>query len=207
MEVTIGQSGRSYVPLPIEASRGFPQSFPVVFGSRTYRFQLYVNVPASVIQRSKYSYCFDTILSNAIDNVSTKIVVVSTEGFPTTTPFSVRIEDEVLLVTGIAGNSLSVKRGTDSTKATAHPSGTPVLYVTSILDLPYPNAFLVAQVAIDLLEGEQQPIFSRKVIPTLEYEAGDIALNFPQQRIALQNLNGQGNFGSQVTGGIASRWA
>jgi hypothetical protein len=57
------------------------------------------------------------------------------------------------------------------------------------------------------LEGEQQPIFNRKVIPTLKYEAGDIALNFPQQRIALQNLNGQGNFGSKVTGGIASRWA
>lgn len=206
MEILLGQSGRSYAALPIDSSRGFPQSFPVLFGGRTYQFQLYVNVPASVIQRATYSYGSQTILSSALDGVATSIIVSSTDSFPRSTPFKVRIEDETLLVTGIAGTSLSVNRGADGTKASAHSSATPVAHVTPVVDLPYPYAFLVAKVEIGLSESERYPIFNRKVVPSLEYLAGDIALFFPQQRIALQNLNGQGNFGSQVTGGIAPRW-
>lgn len=76
-----------------------------------------------------------------------------------------------------------------------------------ILNLPTPEAFLVLQVELDLTGGIRQPIFIRKVVPSLEYEAENIALIFPQQQVAVQNLNGQGNFGSQITGGIALRWA
>jgi hypothetical protein len=49
-------------------------------------------------------------------------------------------------------------------------------------------------------------LFARKVAPELEYEFEEIALVFPFQRIARNNLNGQGAFGSQVIGGIARRW-
>src|SRR5712692_9693571 len=114
METLIGASGRTYTPLPIDGSRGFPQSFPLLFASRNYRFRLYVNAPASLVKGK-----------------------------------------------------------------------------TLVLDLPSPEAFLVVQVELDLPAGTRQLIFLRKVVLSLEYETENIALIFPQQRIAVQNLNGQ----------------
>ncbi len=128
MDKLVGASERTYTPLPIDGGRGFPQSFPLVFASRNYRFRLYVNAPASLVKDK-----------------------------------------------------------------------------TLVLDLPSPEAFLVVQVELDLPTGTRQPIFLRKVVPGIEYESENIALIFPQQRVAMQNLNGQGDFGSQVTGGIALR--
>ena len=41
----VGPSGRSYDPLPIDNTAGFPQVFPLLLGGVNYRFQLYVNAP------------------------------------------------------------------------------------------------------------------------------------------------------------------
>lgn len=128
MSILIGAVERTYTPLPIDVSRGFPQSFPLVFSNRNYRFRLYVNAPAALIKDK-----------------------------------------------------------------------------TQIFDLPSPDIFLVVQIEIELSSGIRQPIFLRKVVPDIEYEADNIVLIFPQQRIAVKNLNGQGDFGSQVTGAIALR--
>ncbi len=77
-----------------------------------------------------------------------------------------------------------------------------------LLDLPDPaGAFLVVQIEREQADGGREPIFLRKVLPELEYEAGDIAVFFPEQHVAKKNLNGTGDFGSAVTGGIRSRWA
>jgi hypothetical protein len=76
-----------------------------------------------------------------------------------------------------------------------------------VLDLPSAEAFLVVQVELDQPTGTRPLIFLRKVVPSLEYEAENIALTFPQQQVAVRNLNGEGIFGSQVTGGVAPRWA
>lgn len=130
MSGLIGAIERTYTPLPIDVSQGFPQSFPLLFANRNYRFRLYVNAPTSLVKDK-----------------------------------------------------------------------------TRVLDLPSPEAFLVVQVELDLSAGIRQPIFLRKVVPGLEYEADNIVLTFPQQRVAVQNLNGQGDFGSQVAGAIALRWA
>ncbi|MEI7993346.1 MAG: hypothetical protein WCH01_00450 [Methylococcaceae bacterium] len=128
MSILIGAVERTYTPLPIDVSRGFPQSFPLVFSNRNYRFRLYVNAPAALIKDK-----------------------------------------------------------------------------TQIFDLPSPDIFLVVQIEIELSSGIRQPIFLRKVVPDIEYETDNIVLIFPQQRIAVKNLNGQGDFGSQVTGAIALR--
>jgi|ERR1041385_702144 hypothetical protein len=128
MVAPVGTSNRSFSPLPIDSSRGFPQSFPLLFANRNYLFRLYVNVPAA------------------------------------------EVEDK-----------------------------------SEVLDLPSADAFLVVSVELDLPDGTRQPIFLRKVVPGLEYEAENIALVFPQQRVAVLNLNSNGEFGSQVTGGIALR--
>jgi hypothetical protein len=123
---------RSYTPLPIDMTRGLPQTFSVLFGGRTYHFTLYANVAASRLD-----------------------------------PKAAR--------TG--------------------------------LELPSEDAFLVARVEREEAGGLRETIFLRKVVPGMEYEAGDIALTFPEQRVAPANLNGRGEFGSRVSGGIAPRWA
>lgn len=66
---------------------------------------------------------------------------------------------------------------------------------------------MVLHVEREASDGSRETIFLRKVVPELEYEAEGIALIFPQQRVARANLNGRGDFGSQVIGGIAPRWA
>jgi hypothetical protein len=43
----VGPSGRSYDPLPIDNSGGFPQSFPLSLNGLRYQFSLYVNAPES----------------------------------------------------------------------------------------------------------------------------------------------------------------
>ena len=75
------------------------------------------------------------------------------------------------------------------------------------IELPSEDAFLVVRVDRELAEGTRQTIFLRKVVPELEYEAENLVLIFPRQLVARSNLNGQGDFGSQVIGGVARRWA
>jgi len=76
-----------------------------------------------------------------------------------------------------------------------------------LFDLPMSNAFLVARVDQQNPDGTSATVFLRKVVPEMEYLSGDIALYFPSQTVARMNLNGRGDFGSYVVGGIASRWA
>jgi hypothetical protein len=125
------KSGREYDPLPIDSTRGFPQSFPFLFEGQNYHFRLYVNIAASVLN----------------------------------------VNDD-----------------------------------KTFLELPTETAFLVVQVDKEISDGERETIFVRKVIPELEYVAEKIAIAFPKQKIARNNLNGQGELGSEVIGGIAKRW-
>lgn len=72
--------------------------------------------------------------------------------------------------------------------------------------LPKKGAFMVMRVSREDAAGATV-IFQRKLVPNCEYEAQDLAFVFRQMRIARENLNGAGAFGSAVIGGIATRWA
>jgi hypothetical protein len=72
--------------------------------------------------------------------------------------------------------------------------------------LPAPGVFMVMRVAREDTGGPVV-IFQRKLVPNLEYEAAEVAFLFQQMQVAKRNLNGVGTFGSQVIGGIATRWA
>ena len=76
-----------------------------------------------------------------------------------------------------------------------------------LFSLPQDKAFLVARVDKQNSDSTRTTVFVRKLTLEQEYEAENIALFFPQQAVARLNLNGQGDFGSVVIGGIASRWA
>jgi hypothetical protein len=153
MGTLIGNSGRSYSPLPVDGDRGLPQAFPLVFAGTTYQFRLYVNASPSLL--ADQTAVFDLPV-------------------PRVAP------------------SRPLQGGAPA----------PVAF-----DLPVPEAFLVVRVDQGLPDGSSQLLFARKVVPGLEYVAGAIALTFPTQLVAVKNLNGQGTFGSQITGGIAARWA
>lgn len=130
MDTLLTKSGRQFTSLQIDGAKGFPQSFPLLFGGQNYHFRMYVNIAAHLLD--------DT---------------------------------------------------------------------TVFLELPSTDAFLVVQVEREVAAGTRETIFLRKVVPELEYEAENITLIFPRQLVARNNLNGRGNFGSQVIGGIAPRWA
>lgn len=131
MDTLTGLSGHAYAQLPIDARRGFPQSFPYqVSPGGSYQFTLYVDIDSSVL------------------------------------------DDAV-----------------------------------SVLPIPSHSAFLVVKVERSLPDGTSRVVFMRKVMPELEYQAENLALMFPQQVIVKDNINGVGDFGSQVSGGIAPRWA
>ena len=76
-----------------------------------------------------------------------------------------------------------------------------------LLPVPSERAFVVVRVERAAADGAFETILLRKVLPGVEYEAGDLALRIPEQRVARGNLNGQGDFGSLVRGEIANRWA
>lgn len=74
-----------------------------------------------------------------------------------------------------------------------------------IYTLPAKGAFLVMRVLQEESTGTAT-IFQRKIVPNLEYEAAEVAFVFRQMQVAKRNLNAIGSFGSQIIGGIATRW-
>ncbi len=71
--------------------------------------------------------------------------------------------------------------------------------------LPKKGAFMVMRVSREDASSATV-IFQRKLVPNCEYEAQEVSFVFRQMRIARENLNGTGTFGSSVIGGIATRW-
>lgn len=88
--------------------------------------------------RKYSSNALPTTLTADINNSTTTIPVAATTGFPAT-PFTLAIDygatqQEVVLVTGVAGLNLTVTRGYDSTTAQAHTLGAAVRHVHIGLD-------------------------------------------------------------------------
>jgi hypothetical protein len=71
-----------------------------------------------------------------------------------------------------------------------------------LMVLPDPQRFLVVRVDVLGTDGTLQTVFLRKVVPSLEYRAGALAITFPTQIVARRNLNNVGKFGSNVVGGV-----
>lgn len=74
-------------------------------------------------------------------------------------------------------------------------------------ELPSDAGHLVVRVERQGEGGERETVFLRKVVPGVLYPAGDIVLEFPEQRLARANINGRGNAGSSIVGRVAPRWA
>lgn len=68
-------------------------------------------------------------LSFTINNSVTTLTVASASSFPGTGNFRIRIENELMLVTGVSGNVFTVTRGVESTTAASHAAGSSVVHV------------------------------------------------------------------------------
>jgi len=82
----------------------------------------------------------DTSLTSAATNSTTSLVVGATTGFPSSYPFVLAVDygtsaEELVSVTGIAGLTLTVTRGFNSTTAVAHTVGAIVRHVIVAQDM------------------------------------------------------------------------
>jgi len=73
-----------------------------------------------------------TTLNGGINNSTTSVVVTSATGFPVTGDFRIIIGSEIMLVTGVAGNTFTVTRGVESTGAASHLNGAQVTHVLTV---------------------------------------------------------------------------
>ena len=82
--------------------------------------------------------CFTT-LAATIDNAQTAITVVNASPFPSSGNFHIRIDDEIMLVTGVSGNTWQVTRAYELVDgvqaAAAHNGGADVNGVFSVAAL------------------------------------------------------------------------
>jgi hypothetical protein len=67
-----------------------------------------------------------TTLSGNITDVAASLVVDSATRFPVSPQFRIRLDSELMLVTGVAGTTFTVTRGVEGTTAAAHLDGTVV---------------------------------------------------------------------------------
>jgi hypothetical protein len=196
-----GASGRSYDPLPIDNAAGFPQRFPFLLNGVRYEFALYVDVPESALGAMP---------------VSLTTSGTSATGSPTlrfaTVPVSILVGMTIVDIT--TGSAIPAGTTVQSTTATnvvmsqnatgaGVGAGDRIQFTNELMVLPDAQRFLVVRVDVLGPDGTQQTVFLRKVVPSLEYRAGALALTFPTQIVARRNLNGAGNFGSNVVGGVA----
>ncbi len=79
-----------------------------------------------------------TTLNGAINSSTTTIVVTSAASLPSSGNFRVRIDDEIILVTNVSGNTLTGIRGQEDTANVAHANGAAVnVYLTKGALLQY----------------------------------------------------------------------
>jgi hypothetical protein len=77
--------------------------------------------------------------------------------------------------------------------------------INEIMSLPDDkDRYLVVRVDAFSANGASMTVFLRKVVPSLFYRAGGLVLHFPVQKLARGNLNGIGNFGTNIVGEVAS---
>jgi hypothetical protein len=71
-----------------------------------------------------------TTLSAAITGVTaTSCTVIDATAFPATGNFRIKIDSEIVMVTGVAGNTFTITRGAEGTTAATHASGASVIHL------------------------------------------------------------------------------
>ena len=107
--------------------------------------------------RNYSSTAAETTLSGGVDASTTTLTVSATTGFPAT-PFVLSIDagaaaQELVLVTNVAGTTLTVTRAYDSTVGAAHDTGAVVAHSHAALDFREANSHINAWSGVHGLVG------------------------------------------------------
>jgi hypothetical protein len=108
--------------------------------------------------RNFSSTAAETTLSVGIDSSTTSMTVGATTGFPAV-PFILAVDagaaaQELVLVTNVAGNILTVTRGYDSTTAVAHVTGAVIQHSHAGLDFREANTHVNAESGVHGATGD-----------------------------------------------------
>jgi len=116
-----------------------------------------------------------TTLSAAITSVTaTSCTVVDATAFPASGNFRIKIDSEILIVTGVAGNTFTITRGAEGTTAATHANGANVIHLLTKggLEARVANRFITDLYANKPAAGVKGRLF----LPTdglfLEYDDG-----------------------------------
>ncbi len=152
-----------------------------------------------------------TTLSAAITTpTATTCTVTDATAFPTSGNFRIKIDGELLLVTGVAGTTFTVTRGIEGTAAATHASGASVIHLLTkgSLETRVANRFISDLYANKPAAGVKGRLF----IPTdgiyLEYDDGAAWHKYgPCQRLKAPPQTGwtwfnQGNATVTYDGGV-----
>lgn len=77
----------------------------------------------------KFTNNATTTLSGALTSGATSLTVASAATFPAAGDFTIIIDSEIMLVTGVAGTTFTVTRAQEGTSAAAHASGATVTHI------------------------------------------------------------------------------
>jgi len=92
-----------------------------------------------MVRRYYSSNARETQLTGAVNSSATSITVDSPVGYPASTPFLIHVElgtsnEEIMLVTNVAGSTYTVTRGYDSSTAVSHSTGARVVHGVAGID-------------------------------------------------------------------------
>ena len=108
-----------------------------------------------------YSNDPSTTLSGSMTTGASSLAVVSATGFPAGPNFRIRIDNELMLVTGVAGTTWTITRGIEGTTVTSHASGATV------------NHYLTAG-ALDQIRADMLMSGGISSLPTSGMRLGDV---------------------------------
>lgn len=89
---------------------------------------------------------YSTALDGAIDNSQTTFDVLSVGGAPSVN-FRIKVENELMLVTGVSSLTFTVTRGVEGTSAASHDDGTLVTHVFTATGIRAGTGFIQSSVS------------------------------------------------------------
>ena len=194
-----GASGRKYELLPVDNTAGFPQRFPLLLNGVRYEFSLYANVPEWTLGSNP---TLTTIGPTAAANATLRFAAVPGTILPGMLIIDVTAGAVISTGTTVVSTTTATVVMSQNATGAGVGSGDKIEFNNELMALPDGQRFLVVRVDVLGTDGTQETIFLRKVVPSLEYRAGGLMLTFPTQIVARRNLNGAGNFGSNVVGKV-----
>lgn len=153
--------------------------------------------------RNYSSTAVPTTLSAACSDTATGITVSATTGFPAA-PFALCLDlgtaaQELVLVTNVAGLSLTVTRGFDSTVATAHAAGAVVTHTHAAIDFRDSRQHEVASSGVHGLTGTLVGTSDSQTITNKNLQSGTNL--FPSSLATVTSMN------TAVSGGVSTHAA